>query len=107
MGGNGQRSSVDYGKHAPETPQMARRSASPQPRVPSLTHHKASGQAVTRIDGKDHYLGKHGTPEAKAEYDRLIAEWLANGRRLPDRSGPGGSDLTINELVLAFLKHAD
>ena len=39
-------------------------------------------------------LGEYGTPESRAEYDRIIAEWLANGRTLP-RSGSGnGSDVT-------------
>jgi hypothetical protein len=32
---------------------------------PSLTKHKASGKSVVRIDGKDHYCGVFGTPEAQ------------------------------------------
>jgi len=50
---------------------------------PKYTKHKASGQAVVRINGRDYYLGPHGSKVSVAEYDRLIAEWLANGRRLP------------------------
>jgi integrase len=75
-------------------------------RTPAYCHHKATGQAVVRIDGKDHYLGKHGTAESKAEYDRLIAEWLAHGRRLscPD---PGASDLSVTELILAYWKQVE
>lgn len=49
------------------------------PCIPSLRHHKPSGQAVVSLSGRDHYLSKHGTGAAKAEYDRLIAEWLAHG----------------------------
>jgi hypothetical protein len=45
-----------------------------KPRVPSYCLHKATGPAVVRIGGKDHYLGKDGTPESRAEYDRLIAD---------------------------------
>jgi hypothetical protein len=45
-------------------------------RTPSYCHHKATGQAVVRIDGKDRYLGKYGSQESRQEYDRLIAEWL-------------------------------
>jgi hypothetical protein len=52
-----------------------------QPSVPKLCLHKASGKAVVRLNGQDHYLGVFGTPGAKGAYDRLIAEWLANGRR--------------------------
>ena len=40
-------------------------------RTPSLCHHKASNQGVVRINGRDHYCGTYGTPEAQAEYDRL------------------------------------
>ena len=52
------------------------------PRIPLLRHHKPSDQGVVTLRGRDHYLGKHGSAAAKAEYDRLIAEWLAYGRSL-------------------------
>ena len=66
-----------------------------------LTHayskHRASGQAVVTLDGTDVYMGPHGTRASKAECDRVIAEWLANGRR---HAAPG-SDLAIVELIAA------
>jgi integrase len=74
-------------------------------RVPSYCLHKASGQAVVRIDGADHYLGKHGTAESKAEYDRLITEWLGNGRRLVSPATTDG--LTVNELLLSYWRWAE
>ena len=40
-----------------------------------------------------------------AEYDRLIAEWLANARRLPSSSG-GPPDYTISDVLAAYWKHA-
>ena len=46
-------------------------------KVPSYCQHKASGQAVVRIGGHDHYLGPYGSPESHDEYARLIAEWRA------------------------------
>lgn len=49
--------------------------------VPSYRLHKQSGQAIVTLGGKDFLLGSHGTATSKAEYDRLIAEWIANGRR--------------------------
>ena len=49
--------------------------------VPSYRLHKATGQAVVTLDGRDFYLGKHGTAESREAYDRMIAEWLASGRR--------------------------
>ena len=51
-------------------------------RIPKLTRHKASGQGVVRLNGKDHYLGRFGDRETQKAYDRLIGEWLAN-HRLP------------------------
>ena len=74
-------------------------------RTPSYCHHKGSGQAVVRIDGKDRYLGKFGSEESRREYDRLIAEWLAAGRRLP--AGTAGDGLTINELLLSYWRWAE
>ena len=74
-------------------------------RTPSYCLHKASGQAVGRIDGTDHYLGKYGTPQSRAEYNRLIAQWYANAQTLPAvASAPG---LTVNELLLRFWAWAE
>ena len=33
-----------------------------RPHVPGLSRHKASGQAVVRLNGKDIYLGRFGMP---------------------------------------------
>ena len=51
--------------------------------VPALVHHKASNRARVRINGRDFWLGKWGSPAAKMAYDRLIAEYLATRRILP------------------------
>jgi len=53
--------------------------------VPQLQHHKGTGQGKVHLGGRDFYCGKWGSPECKAKYDRLIAEWLHNGRRPPER----------------------
>ena len=67
-------------------------------RVPKLSQH-ATGQAVVRLCGKDHYVGPFGSAEAQARYDALIAEWLPRGRVLaPADSG----ELSVDELVLAY-----
>lgn len=49
--------------------------------VPSYRLHRPSGQAVVTLSGKDLYLGPHGSETSRAEYDRLVMEWLSNGRR--------------------------
>lgn len=72
------------------------------PRIPRLTHHKGSGRAVVRLNGVDVYCGPWGSREAKAEYDRVTAAWLANGRRLPTDA----DDLRLAELAERFMQHA-
>jgi len=71
-------------------------------RIPAYRLHRPSGQAVVRIDGKDFYLGRYGTVESRAEYDRVIAEWLAAGRMVPATR----CDLTIAELCLRYWRFA-
>jgi site-specific recombinase XerD len=71
-------------------------------RTPSYRLHRPTGLAVVTIDGRDVYLGKHGTPESRAEYDRQIARWLANGRR-----GDPRSDASVVELMARYVRHAD
>lgn len=67
-------------------------------RIPTCTKHKATGQAVVRLNGKDHYLGKYGSAAAKQKYNQLISEWLAGGRQL-DANGTGP---TVNDIILAY-----
>ena len=73
--------------------------------MPKLVHstpkyrlHRASGQAVVTLNGRDYYLGPWMSKASRAEFDRLIGEWLANGRRPPAAM----SDLTIVELVSRY-----
>jgi integrase len=77
-------------------------------RPPSYRLHKPTNQAVVTLDGRDYYLGVYGSATSRAEYDRRIKEWLAAGRRLA-RAGPAGaaSDLTVSELILAYVKFVD
>lgn len=80
------------------------------PRTPSYRRHKPSGQAVVTIASKDFYLGPYGSPASRTEYDRLVGEWLANGRRpLNVSAGKGApvqqSDRTIAEVMVAYLDH--
>jgi len=73
-------------------------------RVPSYRKHKQSGQAIVTLSGKDHLLGKHGTVESRAKYDRLIAEWLADGRRLNVRNQEG---VKVSRVLAEFLAYAN
>ena len=71
-------------------------------RVPSYRRHKPTNQAVVTINGQDIYLGKWNTAASKAEYDRLIAEFLANGRRLRNEI-----ESTVVEVINAYRKFAE
>ncbi len=72
-------------------------------RIPSYRRHKASGQAVVTLDGRDFYLGRYNSVASRKEYNRLISEWTANGGTIPRKRT---SDLTVVELVAAFMRHA-
>jgi integrase len=74
-------------------------------RLPRARLHKASGLARVRIDGRDHYLGQFGTPEAKDAYDQLIAEYLA-GKREPDVRAADDPGPAIVEVISAHREHA-
>jgi integrase len=77
-------------------------------RLPPYARH-ASGQAKVRIAGKDFYLGPHGTPESRERYERVVAEWVAQGTPRP-WSGPcraapsAGGGSSIAELMLRYLR---
>jgi hypothetical protein len=71
-------------------------------RNPKYRKHRASGQAVVTLNGQDHYLGPWRTRASRDEYDRLIGEWLANGRQRV-----AGDDLSVAELVEQFKLYAE
>jgi integrase len=64
---------------------------------------------VTLTDGlggrRDVMLGKYGTAASRQEYARVLAEWDAAGRRLV--GSQRNHDVTVNEVILAFWKHAE
>jgi integrase len=83
----------------------------PRPRkhVPAYLRH-SSGQARVRLplgDGRyrEILLGKYGSPESKQEFSKVIAQWEANGRRLPS-DDTTHADLSVNELLVRFWDHA-
>jgi hypothetical protein len=79
-------------------------------RIPSYRLHKRSGQAVVTLpDGlggrRDVLLGAYDTPESRAEYLRVLAEWEAAGRGLPRRDP--GAGLSVAELILVYWRHCE
>ena len=74
-------------------------------RIPGYRFHKASGQAVVRLNGRSFYLGPWQSPDSKRKYDRLIIEWLASSRRL--EAVLKEPELTIDVLVEQYWVHAE
>jgi hypothetical protein len=85
-------------------------------KLPKLRYHRASGQAVVELSGKQFYLGKHGSDEAQENYNRHVAEWLANGRKnaeptptMDEQLGNASQSdcLTVVELCDRYKSHCD
>lgn len=74
----------------------------PSRKIPAYRHQKARNLAVVRIGGKDVYLGEYNSPESKAKYERLIAEWLQSHHQSPE----AGANITVCELMAAYLSFA-
>lgn len=68
--------------------------------IPKYRKHRGSGQAVVTLGGRDHYLGPHGSRPSKAEYDRLVMEWLSAGRTVASTRHA----VTVVEVIAAFMK---
>lgn len=71
--------------------------------IPKYCLHKSSGRARVTLNGKDFWLGRYGTPGSREKYDRLIAEWMANGRNPPIQARDG---LTVVEVMATFWRYA-
>ncbi len=74
-----------------------------QPRQPKYRRHKPSGQALVEIGGDVTYLGPYNSTASKEEYDRLIVQWLANGRKALTPA----EDLTVLALTVEYTRFAD
>ena len=79
------------------------------PKVPTYGHHKPTGQARCYVNGKSIYLGKYGSEESRIRYGEIVAK-VISGRPVDPfvtKSADPEAGLTVNELVLAFMRHAD
>ncbi len=83
------------------------------PKTPGYRKRHDRNQAIVTLTDavtkrrRDYWLGEPGSPESRERYHRVIAEWEANGRRLPDLEfdAPAGSDddaITISVLCARF-----
>ena len=77
----------------------------PKTNIPNYRHHKASGQAFVELGGRRFYLGKYGSKASREEYERRIADYLANGRQLAPTQTKKG--ISCQELAVHFLGWAE
>lgn len=79
-------------------------------KVPSYCLHRPSGQAVVYLNRKPVYLGVYGSDESQERYEREIARWRTQrsmgGQTLPQFSATARPALTVAEIILAYLRHA-
>jgi hypothetical protein len=75
---------------------------------PKYRHYLPKNLGVVRIDGKDHYLGKFGSPESFQKYHQLLAARYTPSppRSASDQPKPATETLTIDELCLRYYLHA-
>jgi hypothetical protein len=81
--------------------------------VPSYRLHEPSGRAVVTVrtpngSRRDIYLGEYNSPDSRKEYARILAELATApvGSNTLTPAGPAGADITVDELMLAFLRWA-
>lgn len=79
-------------------------------KVPSYGLHKPTGQARILVGGKSIYLGKHGSNESYEAYARWVAKLAIEPEpavALRLTSPDVLHELTINELLVRYLRYAD
>jgi len=70
--------------------------------IPKLRFHKASGRAYVVLNGTSFFVGANGSPEAEQNYNRVIAEWLSNGRQ-----SSAANQITIDQVIARFWVYAE
>src|SRR5262245_38070042 len=81
--------------------------------TPRLCLHKSAGQAYVRLNGKQRYLGKYGTPAAQRAYAQLLEQLADDAERHDEQLKqaafvpPKANDLIICELLAAYWPHAE
>ena len=70
--------------------------------LPKYCRHKATNRAFVRIGGKMYYLGKYNSDTSHKEYERIIAEFIANGRQPFQKP----EEILIENLTARFLDYA-
>lgn len=78
-------------------------------KLPTYGHHKPTGQARCYVNGRTVYLGKYGSEDSRIRFGEIVAR-VVSGRPVDpfvQKSASPDAGLTIHELVLAFMRHAE
>lgn len=67
----------------------------------SYQHHKGSGQAKVRVDGKVICLGPFGSPESREKYESLLGAWYAR------RGDMSRHTLSNEDLAILYLRFSE
>src|SRR4051812_37668815 len=81
----------------------------PRPKTlePKYRRHRSSGQAYVVIDGRDVWLGEHGSAASRNKYHAALSEWIARDRQGGPPPADAGDGPTVSMVLAAFLKHAN
>jgi integrase len=74
-------------------------------KTPTLRRHRRSGHAYARLGGRQVWFGLYEDPETHQRFARTLAEWMANGRRLPPKRPQQA--LRVADIVAAYLGFAE
>ncbi|EMI42471.1 tyrosine-type recombinase/integrase [Rhodopirellula sp. SWK7] len=72
---------------------------------PSYRFHKATGQAIVTVSGRDIYLGEFGSEDSIRQYAFVIAGELPATKK-KQRTADANEPTTLVEVLAAFWKHA-
>jgi hypothetical protein len=87
--------------------------ARPKSTIPTYRHHKPTNTARCWVGGCWVGLGRYNSPESRTEYNRIVAEFASAAVASTVTSAvtrpatPATPDVSVNELLLGFLEHAD
>jgi len=75
-------------------------------KLPTYRKHP-SGQAIVKLNGVVHYLGKYGSRSSKVQYDRLVSQWLASNRSPTFGVPEDKKEITVVQIIREYRKWAE
>lgn len=74
-------------------------------KTPTLRRHRRSGHGYAWLHGRQVWFGPYEDPETHRRFARTLAEWIANGRRLPPEQTR--EEMRVADIVAAYLEFAE